>query len=179
MKFYKILTQKKKNLKLAYKEESILNNFNYFNGSNKFSFAVEYSPNEFNSILSKNDVFSHFLNKNICQVIMTDHKYKALLNQVTNLCLKVTDVSFNQDIGNEDYELQLAIERQDVKTINDELSQVVDYFKVSIKEITFRNDTGNMIKILSNGTIGLDENYLVENSVFSSLIDFLSLEETA
>lgn len=178
MKFYKILTQKKKNMSPVYHEEIFCNNFSYINGHNTFSFAVEYSPFEYNKILSKNEIFSYFLNKNISQLIMTNHRYMSLLSKYSNLNLKLVDVLFNQNVADEDCELQIAIEKQDVEMIYDELDQVLEYFQVTIKEIILRNEMGDLIKILSNGVVCLDEEYLSKGDTFSSLIDFLSLGET-
>lgn len=176
MDFYKLFQQKNVESKPIYQISQLMNYFTFLSGKTTYSFGIKYSPNDYNRLLSNNDIFYYFMKSNVTQLMMTDMKFSDLIKVLPMLHLRLVDVKFDIDVSNEDDDLQNAIHDGSVEDIYIELTNLIDHFHISIKEFTLRDTNNNMIKIKSNGVIGLDRPLVVnsEKSISSDLIDYLN-----
>ncbi|TWW12296.1 hypothetical protein LABALGNA3A7_16450 [Dellaglioa algida] len=176
MKFYKVLNQKKEVKNYVYKNEYFLKKFKSMIVTEKSSFAVEYVVDRYNDILSDEVMYSLFLKYNLTQVIMTNHKYMDLISIMNNKDIRVVQVLFDEDLGDEDNDFQKALRSEQTENIIVELERIMEYLEISVSKVVFRDSLENVIEILSNGVIGIDEEYLDRKNIVTKVIEVLNCE---
>ncbi|MGL9728968.1 hypothetical protein [Enterococcus sp. DIV0756] len=164
MEFFKVLTQTNFNTSSFSKKHNISK---MIVGNSGYSFALKYSPNEYQALLSDEDFYNFLIEMSIKQLLMSNWKFIQLAISAKNLRIELVDCElFDDDIGNylqeEDFDFSLFL-------------QLISEYDFRISKLFFRTNSQCMIVIMNNGVIGLDEEILdKEYEIIAQLLDFLS-----
>ncbi|MDT0050112.1 hypothetical protein QJV38_11915 [Listeria cossartiae subsp. cayugensis] len=164
MLFYKVVLQQNLNSKPLYEK---LNRKDFLIGKKNNSFAIPYSPEEFNRWLNQNNIFVFFMRDSIIQALLTNSKFSIIISVSESLKLKLIDCQF------ENLELDEILEGEDfsVEVIENILCNA-DY---KLNKVTFRSENNQIIAIKRNGVLELD-NLILENEfrVVQAVLDLLN-----
>ncbi|NKD38687.1 hypothetical protein HED42_11115 [Enterococcus casseliflavus] len=164
MEFFKVLTQTNFNTDSFSKKRNISK---MIVGNSGYSFALKYSPNEYQTLLSDENFYNFLIELSVKQLLMSNWKFIQLTSFAKDLKIELVDCELiDDDIGNylqeEDFDFSLFL-------------QLVSEYDFRISKLFFRTTNQYMIVIMNNGVIGLDEEILDrEYEIIAQLLDFLS-----
>lgn len=164
MRFFKVLSQTKLST-VSFSEEYASSEV--IVGGSKYSFGVEYSPNEYRRILADDTVFNLFIRLSVKQLLMNNWKFINLIESSSDLRLRLITCELVD--GNIDDFLEY-------ENLNpDSISRVLTEYDVRVSKLFFRTSDQYMVIVMNNGVIGLDEELLSsEYETIAQLLDFLS-----
>ncbi|WP_096271663.1 hypothetical protein [Paucisalibacillus globulus] len=91
MKYLKILYQSNDKTPPFYKQVFLKN---YIVGENGYSYAIQYSPQSYNSWLSDEKIFRVFVDSTVKQLIINNYKFLHLIYIQDKLNLTLVDCDF-------------------------------------------------------------------------------------
>lgn len=164
MKYYKILFQPSEKHPPFYKQVFLQNCIASKKG---YSFAVPYSPQDFNDFLMDDQIFRIFQDSTVKQLIMSNHKFLNLIIQQKKFNLSLIDCTFK------DYEIDDLLEGEEFNS--ESIIALIEAQEYQVVQLYFRSKENHMITLKSNGVLGIDSGLSEEETIdIKNLIEFIS-----
>lgn len=164
MLFYKIVLQQNLNSRPLYEK---LNRKDFLIGNKCNSFAIPYSPEEFNQWLNKNNIFTLFMRDSITQALLTNTKFALIISASEQLKLQLVDCQFENIV------LDDVLEEEELSV--EVIEHVLREENYKLRKVIFRSEKNQCIAIKRNGVLELDEKVLDnELGVVRNVLDLLN-----
>ncbi|GAA5417412.1 hypothetical protein Pryu01_02475 [Paraliobacillus ryukyuensis] len=164
MKYFKILFQPNEKNPPFYKQVFLKDCIVSKKG---YSFAIPYSPQDFNAFLMDDQIYNIFVYSTVKQLMLSNHKYLNLILMQDRFNLSLVDCKFKN------YEIEDLLEGEEFNLESIEaLLQNQDY---EIMQLFFRSKGNHMVTLKSNGVLGIDSGLSEEEYIdVKKLIEFIS-----